>query len=67
MISVLKALATLINTLKKAPKDTVQIGVWNQVIALYPCLIECTSSPSPQICNAVKNTLHHYFSLLRSP
>lgn len=41
--------------------------IWNQVIALYPCLVECTVSPCPQITNAVKDTLHHYFSLLKAP
>ena len=43
------------------------MSIWNQVIALYPCLVECTVSPSQQICGSVKETLHHYFSLLKAP
>ncbi|CAF0783766.1 unnamed protein product [Adineta steineri] len=67
MISVLKALGTLIGALKRAPKDSVDINIWHQLIALYPCLVECTTSPSQQICNAIKDTLHQYFSLLTPP
>ncbi|CAF1052217.1 unnamed protein product [Rotaria sp. Silwood1] len=67
MISVLKALSTLIGALKRAPKDSVEINIWHQLIALYPCLVECTTSPSPQICNAIKDTLHQYFTLLTPP
>ncbi|CAF1400492.1 unnamed protein product, partial [Adineta ricciae] len=67
MISVLKALSTLIGALKRAPKDSVEIAIWHQLIALYPCLVECTTSPSQQICNAIKDTLHQYFSLLTPP
>ncbi|CAF3359352.1 unnamed protein product [Rotaria socialis] len=67
MISVLKALGTLIGALKRAPKDSVEMNIWHQLIALYPCLVECTTSPSPQICNAIKDTLHQYFTLLTPP
>lgn len=67
MISVLKALSTLIGALKRAPKDSVELTIWHQLIALYPCLVECTTSPSQQISNAIKDTLHQYFSLLTPP
>ncbi|CAF0712027.1 unnamed protein product [Brachionus calyciflorus] len=67
MIGVLKALCTLMSALKKAPKDSIQPSIWNQVIGLYPSLVECTSSPSTQICGSVKEALHHYFSLLKAP
>lgn len=67
MISVLKALLTLITALKKAPKESVQTSIWNQVIALYPCLVECSSSPCPQICASIKEVLHSYFTLLNVP
>ncbi len=94
MICVLRALCTLISSIKKAPKECgkslvaprcspslplslrspycafaskVQANVWNQVIGLYPCLVECSNSPSSQISSAVKDALHHYFSLLTPP
>jgi hypothetical protein len=85
MISVLKALSTLIGAIKRAPKDSsmnsyieknqtkfvfniiVEMNIWHQLIALYPCLVECTTSPSQQISNAIKDTLHQYFSLLTPP
>ncbi|CAF1009661.1 unnamed protein product, partial [Didymodactylos carnosus] len=67
MISVLKALGTLITALKKAPKNSVELTIWHQLIDLYPCLVECTTSPAQQICTAVKETLHHYFALLAPP
>lgn len=30
-------------------RPTVEVAVWNQVIKLYPALVECTTSPSPQV------------------
>ncbi len=43
------------------------MNIWHQLITLYPCLVECTTSPSQQICNAIKDTLHQYFTLLTPP
>ena len=45
----------------------VQASIWNQVISLYPSLVECTTSPSQQISNSVKEVLLNYYTLLRAP
>ncbi|CAC5389140.1 Protein MON2 homolog [Mytilus coruscus] len=65
MASVLKAITTLISSLKKAPAGNVERGVWNQVIQLYPSLVDCTTSPSPSVCKALKDVLHEYKDLLQ--
>lgn len=43
---VLKALATLITSLKRAPIGTVEKSVWIQLIELYPRLVDCTTTTS---------------------
>ncbi|XP_063438367.1 protein MON2 homolog isoform X1 [Mytilus trossulus] len=65
MASVLKAITTLISSLKKAPPGNVERGVWNQVIQLYPSLVDCTTSPSPSVCKALKDVLQEYKDLLQ--
>ena len=42
-------------------------SVWHQVIQLYPSLVECTTSSSPQVCKALKEALHEYKDLLAPP
>ena len=64
MASVLKAITTLISSLKKAPPGNIEKAVWNQVIQLYPSLVDCTTSPSPSVCKALKDVLHEYKDLL---
>lgn len=64
MASVLKAITTLISSLKKAPHGNVERSVWNQVIQLYPSLVDCITSPSPSVCKALKDVLHEYKDLL---
>lgn len=44
---------------------SVERGVWNQVIQLYPSLVDCTTSPSPSVCKALKDVLHEYKDLLQ--
>ncbi|XP_050413409.1 protein MON2 homolog [Patella vulgata] len=67
MSSVLKAISTLLGSLKRAPKSNVEAGVWKQVINLYPYLVECTTSASPHVCKALKDALHEYKDLLTPP
>lgn len=43
---VLKALATLISSLKRAPPGSVEKSVWVQLIDLFPRLIDCTTTTS---------------------
>ena len=43
---VLKALATLISSLKRAPPGSVEKSVWVQLIDLYPRLVDCTTTTS---------------------
>lgn len=65
--AVLKAITTLLQSLKKAPQNNVEAGVWQQAIQLYPALVECTTSASPQVTRALKDALHEYRDLLAPP
>ncbi|XP_005104257.2 protein MON2 homolog [Aplysia californica] len=67
MSSVLKAITTLLQSLKKAPTENVEASVWNQVIQLYPALVECTTSPSPQVSKSLRDALHEFCDLLAPP
>ncbi|XP_053377564.1 protein MON2 homolog isoform X3 [Mercenaria mercenaria] len=67
MASVLKAVTTLIASLKRAPQANVEVSVWNQVIQLYPYLVDCTTSPSPSVCKALRDALREYKELLSTP
>ncbi|KAI1287234.1 Protein MON2 -like protein [Halotydeus destructor] len=64
---VLKALATLVSSLKKAPIETVEDGVWDQLIALYPHLVDCTTSNCAQVNRSLREVLHEYKDLLAPP
>ena len=69
---VLKALATLVSSLKKAPAGTVEETVWLNVIQLYPALVNCvTPCCNPVVCRRLqeplKECLLQYSHLLRSP
>ncbi|KAL4226462.1 Endocytosis and vacuole integrity protein [Mactra antiquata] len=67
MSSVLKAVTTLIASLKRAPQANVEVSVWNHIIQLYPYLVECTTSPSPSVCKALRDALKEYKDLLTPP
>jgi len=70
MSFVLKALATLIVSLKKTPPDSVEEGVWMQLINLYPHLVNCTTSSNfsiLQVNRSLKEVLQEYMDLLRPP
>ncbi|CAN7938580.1 unnamed protein product [Ixodes hexagonus] len=64
---VLKAVATLTASLKKAPPDNVEWSVWEQLIALYPHLVSCSTSTSAQVCRSLREALHEYADLLAPP
>ncbi|XP_023214026.1 protein MON2 homolog isoform X4 [Centruroides sculpturatus] len=64
---VLKAVATLTASLKKAPRENVEWSVWKQLIALYPHLVDCTTSTSVQVCRSLQEALHEYADLLVPP
>ncbi len=64
---VLKALATLIVSLKKAPVDSVEPHVWDLLIRLYPHIVDCTTSNSIQVNRSLREVLHQYSDLLSAP
>ncbi|XP_014213732.1 protein MON2 homolog isoform X2 [Copidosoma floridanum] len=65
---VLKAVATLVVSLKKAPANKVERSVWEQLIGLYPCLVECTvATASSQVSRSLREALMQYHDLLRPP
>ncbi|CAG5101303.1 Similar to mon2: Protein MON2 homolog (Drosophila melanogaster) [Cotesia congregata] len=65
---VLKAVATLVVSLKKAPANKVERSVWMQLIELYPCLVECNlATASPQVSRSLREALMQYHDLLRPP
>nr|XP_034192055.1 protein MON2 homolog isoform X1 [Osmia lignaria] len=65
---VLKAVATLVVSLKKAPPNKVERSVWEQLIGLYPCLVECTiATASGQVSRSLREALLQYHDLLKPP
>jgi hypothetical protein len=65
---VLKAIATLIVSLKKTP-DKVNNAVWDQLVRLYPCLVRCVPytqqcCSSPQVTDSLTEALLQYGDLL---
>ncbi|CAB0031561.1 unnamed protein product [Trichogramma brassicae] len=65
---VLKAVATLVVSLKKAPANKVERSVWEQLIALYPCLVECTvTTSSGAVSRSLREALMQYHDLLHPP
>uniref|UniRef100_A0A1B6LWA5 Protein MON2 homolog n=1 Tax=Graphocephala atropunctata TaxID=36148 RepID=A0A1B6LWA5_9HEMI len=63
---VLKAVATLIISLKKSP-EKVSRSVWDQLIKLYPCLVDCTATSSAQVSDSLRQALLQYCDLLQPP
>ncbi|KAI5732118.1 hypothetical protein M8J77_021836 [Diaphorina citri] len=63
---VLKAIATLIVSLKKAP-EKVNKSVWEQLISLYPFLVDCIATTSPQVSDSLRAALLQYRDLLKPP
>lgn len=70
VIFVLRAMTTLLKSLKKIPSPVAGSQVWNKVLSLYPYLIDfgTRNSPNDQIKRDTLNeVLLEYGSLLRPP
>ncbi|XP_070611693.1 protein MON2 homolog isoform X1 [Erythrolamprus reginae] len=67
IIFVLKAVSTLIDSLKKAQPENVDDNTWAQVIALYPTLVECITCSSSEVCSALKEALVPFKDFMHPP
>ncbi|XP_017782824.1 PREDICTED: protein MON2 homolog isoform X2 [Nicrophorus vespilloides] len=63
---VLKAITTVIISMKKATvnKDD---AAWEQLISLYPYLVECTTTTSTQVSRPLREALLQFCDLLQPP
>uniref|UniRef100_A0A1S4H3D2 Protein MON2 homolog n=1 Tax=Anopheles gambiae TaxID=7165 RepID=A0A1S4H3D2_ANOGA len=64
---VLKAVATLVISMKKAPPAKVGTTAWEQLISLYPYLVDCTTTSSAEVSRSLREALLQYCDLLRPP
>ncbi|CAB3383543.1 Hypothetical predicted protein [Cloeon dipterum] len=65
---VLKAVATLVMSLKKAPPGKVDKTAWEHLIGLYPYLVNCTSaSSSPSVLLSLREALLQFTDLIQPP
>ncbi|EDW76180.1 uncharacterized protein Dwil_GK14801 [Drosophila willistoni] len=64
---VLKAIATLVVSMKKAPASKVNKPAWDQLIGLYPYLVDCTTTTSPEVSRSLREALLQYTDLLQAP
>lgn len=64
---VLKAVATLIISMKKAPPIKVGKTAWNQLIDLYPYLVDCTTTQSSEVSRSLREALLQYSDLIFPP
>ncbi|XP_028908969.1 protein MON2 homolog isoform X2 [Ornithorhynchus anatinus] len=67
IIFVLKAVSTLIDSLKKTQPENVDGSTWAQVIALYPTLVECITCSSAEVCCALKEALVPFKDFMHPP
>ncbi|XP_052646763.1 protein MON2 homolog isoform X7 [Harpia harpyja] len=67
IIFVLKAISTLIDSLKKTQPENVDANTWAQVIALYPTLVECITCSSSEVCSALKEALVPFKDFMHPP
>nr|XP_014346741.1 PREDICTED: protein MON2 homolog isoform X2 [Latimeria chalumnae] len=67
IIFVLKAVSTLIDSLKKTKPENVDSNTWAQVIALYPTLVECITCSSSEVCSALKEALVPFKDFMHPP
>lgn len=47
--------------------SSVEEGVWEQLIALYPHLVDCSTSNCAQVSKSLREVLHEYNDLLCPP
>lgn len=64
---VLKALTTLIISMKKSSAVKDDNKAWEQLIALYPYLVECTTTTSTQVSRPLREALMQFCDLLQPP
>ncbi|XP_034257035.1 protein MON2 homolog [Thrips palmi] len=66
---VLKAVATLVMSLKKAHAHPGKVDrlSWEQLIGLYPHLVNCTTTASAQVSRSLREALLQYRDLLQPP
>ncbi|KAG9335215.1 hypothetical protein JZ751_005570 [Albula glossodonta] len=68
IIFVLKAISTLMDSLKKTqPENAVDGNTWAQVIALYPTLVECITCSSAEVSSALKEALGPFKDFMQPP
>ncbi|XP_039503884.1 protein MON2 homolog isoform X1 [Pimephales promelas] len=67
IIFVLKAISTLMDSLKKTQPENVDGNVWAQVIALYPTLVECITCSSPEVSSALRDALGPFKDFMQPP
>ncbi|XP_040200148.1 protein MON2 homolog isoform X4 [Rana temporaria] len=67
IIFVLKAVSTLIDSLKKTHPENVDGNTWAQVISLYPTLVECITCSSSEVCTALKEALVPFKDFMHPP
>lgn len=67
IIFVLKAVSTLIDSLKKTHPENVDSNTWTHVIALYPTLVECITCSSSEVCSALKDALVPFRDFMHPP
>ncbi|KAF3855115.1 hypothetical protein F7725_023170 [Dissostichus mawsoni] len=67
IIFVLKAISTLMDSLKKTQPENVDGNTWAQVIALYPTLVECITCSSTEVSSALKEALGPFKDFMQPP
>lgn len=67
IIFVLKAISTLMDSLKKTQPENVDGNTWAQVIALYPTLVECIPCSSSEVGLALKEALGPFKDFMQPP
>uniref|UniRef100_A0A673XMV2 Protein MON2 homolog n=1 Tax=Salmo trutta TaxID=8032 RepID=A0A673XMV2_SALTR len=67
IIFVLKAISTLMDSLKKTQPENVDGTTWAQVIALYPTLVECITCSSSEVSSALKEAMGPFKDFMQPP
>ncbi|XP_048864453.1 protein MON2 homolog isoform X2 [Brienomyrus brachyistius] len=67
IIFVLKAISTLMDSLRKTQPENIDENTWAQVIALYPTLVECITCSSSEVCSALKEALGPFQDFMQPP
>uniref|UniRef100_A0A3B3QB26 Protein MON2 homolog n=1 Tax=Paramormyrops kingsleyae TaxID=1676925 RepID=A0A3B3QB26_9TELE len=67
IIFVLKAISTLMDSLRKTQPENIDENTWAQVIALYPTLVECITCSSSEVCSALKEALGPFKDFMQPP